>query len=167
MFFLKNSYKRRLFFEDRYFYFISVGNIFINKGTYFLLLRNLRSQNIIVGKLGNIYFKRGYYIYVGSGWSNLLKRIGRHLSKTKKIHWHIDRLTTNEYIRPLQYQILFHNMRIENELAEELLNIGDSIIDNFGSSDTKDLSHLIYFKNNPLKNKDLLNIINGYITDES
>ena len=44
-----------------------------------------RDLRIHVGSLGTVEFKKGYYIYVGSGQKNLEKRIQRHKRRTKKV----------------------------------------------------------------------------------
>ena len=47
-----------------------------------------------VGKLGNCLFPAGRYIYTGSARRNLAARVARHLSKNKRLRWHIDYLLT-------------------------------------------------------------------------
>ena len=64
----------------------------MRKGTYQLLLRLHRDQTIQVGKLGTFRFPAGYYVYTGSAMGGREARIARHLSKTKRFHWHIDYL---------------------------------------------------------------------------
>ena len=61
-----------------------------------------RDLRIRVGSLGVIEFKKGYYIYVGSGQTNLEKRIQRHKKKIKKVKWHIDYLTTNSDVKVIE-----------------------------------------------------------------
>ncbi|MDF1540051.1 MAG: GIY-YIG nuclease family protein [Candidatus Thorarchaeota archaeon] len=66
------------------------------KGVYSLIISNKKDQEIPIGARGPIYFKKGYWIYVGSaqgtGSTNLKNRLQRHFRKDKKIHWHIDHL---------------------------------------------------------------------------
>jgi Uri superfamily endonuclease len=62
------------------------------KGTYALIIELASDERISVGKLGKINFKKGYYLYVGSGQNSLEARIARHLRKRKKKFWHIDYL---------------------------------------------------------------------------
>jgi Uri superfamily endonuclease len=47
------------------------------------------------GRLGEFRLAPGYYVYVGSahGSGGLRARIGRHLRRDKRRHWHIDALT--------------------------------------------------------------------------
>ena len=60
--------------------------------TYLLQIEAGRNFKTRVGKLGSLYFKKGYYLYVGSAKRGLEARIKRHLRKDKKIFWHIDYL---------------------------------------------------------------------------
>ncbi len=45
-----------------------------------------------VGRLGKREFDAGLYVYTGSALNSLPGRVGRHLRKLKKKHWHIDYL---------------------------------------------------------------------------
>ena len=59
---------------------------------YIFLNEDVRVQ---IGKLGVFRFPKGNYIYTGSAKRNIEKRIERHLSSNKKLHWHIDYLLEN------------------------------------------------------------------------
>ena len=60
--------------------------------SYQLHIHLTRSQNIEVGRLGRFRFPAGYYVYTGSARKNLIARVQRHLSRDKKLRWHIDYL---------------------------------------------------------------------------
>jgi len=62
------------------------------KGAYILLIRLDSGGRIRIGKMGPVYFPKGYYAYVGSAMNGLPQRIMRHLKGEKKMHWHIDYL---------------------------------------------------------------------------
>ncbi|AAU91348.1 conserved hypothetical protein [Methylococcus capsulatus str. Bath] len=47
---------------------------------------------ITVGRLGEFLFPAGRYVYTGSARRKLDARIRRHLSRNKKLRWHIDYL---------------------------------------------------------------------------
>ena len=64
----------------------------IRKGTYILIMTLGSDREIQVGALGTLYFPKGSYCYVGSAMNGLDQRVSRHLSRDKKIRWHIDRL---------------------------------------------------------------------------
>lgn len=111
------------------------------KGCYLLLIDLKHDKEIQIGKLGKILFKKGYYVYVGSGLNNLEKRIKRHIKKEKKMHWHIDYF--------LRYGKIIEVFYKENIVSEECF-IADKFnnffnhIHGFGCSDCKCKSHLFY-----------------------
>ena len=115
----------------------------VMKGIYCLLIRVLKTKEILIGRLGKIKFEKGKYIYVGSAQKNLGKRIERHFKKEKKKYWHIDYLLKDKDVK-IEKAILFPFKRKNQEckLAERISKKGKAI-ENFGSSDCKCKSHLI------------------------
>ena len=100
--------------------------------------------NLKVGKLGKFIFPVGYYVYTGSAKKNIDKRIKRHLSKKKNLHWHIDYLLNNDAVQIIDIK--------KSEIIECSLNQktnGVIIIKGFGSSDCNLCcgSHLKYLGN--------------------
>ncbi|WP_409199490.1 GIY-YIG nuclease family protein [Methanobrevibacter sp. DSM 116169] len=116
------------------------------KGTYCLIIELKKDSKIKVGSLGFINFKKGFYIYVGSAMSSLESRVKRHLSSSKKKHWHIDYLLLNSNSQIIDVIFNISDSKIECDLAKYILNDG-LVVENFGSSDCKCISHLIYFEN--------------------
>ena len=108
---------------------------------YILIVEVKKELEIAVGSLGEIRFKKGYYAYVGSGGVNVLKRIKRHFSETKRIKWHIDYITS--IFPPYKAYIVINN-DIDEVTLSRLLEKQYTYIPYFGSSDTKDKSHLFY-----------------------
>jgi Uri superfamily endonuclease len=113
-------------------------------GTYCLVVQLGENKNIQIGKLGNLYFQQGTYIYVGSALKNMEKRLQRHMRKEKKLFWHIDYF--------LQFASIIDILRIsspeklECKIAHLILNLPFSQpIPRFGCSDCSCLSHLFYF----------------------
>ena len=83
-----------------------------------------------VGKLGKFIFPIGSYVYTGSAKKNIDKRIERHLSKKKNLHWHIDYLLNSDAAKIIDTK--------KSEMTECVLNKktnGTIIIHGFGSSD--------------------------------
>ncbi|WP_338469567.1 GIY-YIG nuclease family protein [Niallia sp. XMNu-256] len=112
---------------------------------YCIYLKLEEDQLIKVGKLGEYFFHKGTYIYVGSARKNMIKRIERHKKVQKKFHWHFD------YLRPygIVTKIITYDERLgECALAEKIRkkNNGMLPIKGFGSSDCRCLSHLIYIQ---------------------
>lgn len=117
----------------------------ILKGTYCLLI-NLEKDSVIkVGKLGELDFKKGGYVYVGSALNSLEGRIKRHLSHDKKLHWHVDYLLSNRDAEIVDVIYTVSEDKIECKIAEKIAENGIGI-DNFGCSDCKCSSHLFYFE---------------------
>jgi Uri superfamily endonuclease len=115
------------------------------KGTYILLLELPNDEEIIIGKLGEIKFRKGFYAYVGSALNGLEKRIERHLRKRKKkMHWHIDYFLKKATVKEVFY--------VESKTREEC-NIVQKLakkfsgIKKFGCSDCNCESHLFYSEN--------------------
>lgn len=65
----------------------------VRRGTYVLLITLGTDRILDVGALGETHFQSGTYCYVGSAMGGLDQRVSRHLSREKKVRWHIDRLT--------------------------------------------------------------------------
>lgn len=131
----------------------------MRKGVYQLLIKLDSDETIPVGKLGVITFPAGFYVYTGSAMNGLDARIARHLSKTKRFHWHIDylleRSTVIRYaIRELEGRQV---ERLEGSLSLECqMNLATLALDGarvvaigFGSSDCRCASHLAYFEREP------------------
>ena len=126
----------------------------MNKGSYLLIVKVKKNVTIKVGRLGEIVFNPGYYIYVGSAMNNLVKRVKRHFDKNKKIRWHIDYLTSK--IKPEKAILIPSNEKIECLVAKQLAKYF-SFISNFGCSDCSCESHLFYSKSYPRLDKILRN----------
>ena len=112
--------------------------------SYQLLINVTKEINLKVGKLGKFIFPVGSYVYTGSAKKNIDKRIERHLSKKKNLHWHIDYLLNNVSVQIISTR--------KSQIAECSLNKktkGTIIIDGFGSSDCNlsCKSHLKYIEN--------------------
>jgi sugar fermentation stimulation protein A len=110
--------------------------------SYLLMLVNRKEQERRVGCLGRVRFAAGYYVYVGSGGPNVVKRIRRHLAPQKRRHWHIDYITagrnrmrpTGAYVYPRAPEC-----RLAAELASRLTSVPG-----FGASDCACPTHLFF-----------------------
>ncbi len=117
----------------------------MSKGTYALVLKCTNNVKVSVGKLGNIEFKKGCYVYIGSAMNSLEKRIERHKKKKKKKHWHIDYLTSRENFEIVRIFSKVSEKKEECKLAEKIKETCDGFVKNFGCSDCNCKSHLFYF----------------------
>lgn len=117
-------------------------------GCYVLIIDLKTSQKIQIGRLGELFFKKGFYVYVGSAMNNLDKRINRHLSKDKKLHWHIDYLLEKAQI--LEVYIKENTVKEECKTAHIFAGKLERI-PGFGCSDCKCDSHLFYSSDKNIK----------------
>ncbi len=116
------------------------------KGSYLLILKNNKEQEIKVGALGKRRFLPGYYLYVGSALNNLEKRIERHKRKRKKKFWHIDYLTTRfKFLGSVKFP---SERKKECQIAG-ILKKDFLAIDGFGATDCACLAHLFYSLTEP------------------
>lgn len=116
------------------------------KGTYCILIYLDEDSRINIGKLGEVDFPKGYYVYVGSALNSLEARVKRHLSSNKKLHWHIDYFLISENTEIVEVLYTINDDRWECHLAQEIAK-NSTGISRFGCSDCKCDSHLLYFKN--------------------
>jgi len=134
-----------------------------NRGAYLLIIKIDTARKVNIGALGEVFFRAGYYIYVGSAMRNLSKRLNRHLRKTKGVHWHIDYLTNvADKVRTVP---IMSSDRLECEIADQLQKLAPRTVKNFGSSDCKCKSHLFYYPENPLHENSFINLIQQYRID--
>jgi len=122
------------------------------KGSYILVIELEKDKTIQVGKLVKIFFKKGFYVYVGSALNGLEQRIHRHLKDNKKSHWHIDYLL--RYARIIEVFYKESKSREECKIACMLAKKLKPI-QSFGCSDCKCKGHLFYGSK-----KDIVNSIN-------
>ena len=118
-------------------------------GCYSLIIFLKRKKAVRVGKLGVALFPKGTYVYTGSAMGGLAARLKRHLTRKKKIRWHIDYLLKLPEARvdkvigypPAANQECRQNQRIA------ALPGAAVILKRFGASDCKSgcASHLFFF----------------------
>ena len=109
--------------------------------SYQIYINVKNDLKIIVGKLGQFDFPKGDYVYTGSAKRNIDKRIERHLSSEKKLHWHIDFLLSDNNV-----EIVEVKKSCQEECSLNKGIDGKIIVLGFGSSDCKSGcgSHLKY-----------------------
>jgi Uri superfamily endonuclease len=102
-----------------------------------------------VGALGQVYFEKGLYAYVGSAQANLEKRVARHLRKAKRKFWHVDYLLDAEAAKITK---VFWKCATKDEECAIAYRLGRSGrgVKQFGCSDCKCTSHLFRLNNHQL-----------------
>lgn len=127
------------------------------KGSYCLLIRVGKPSYLNVGSLGRVKIKVGYYVYVGSAFNSLEARIRRHLSRDKRIHWHIDYLLAHENVRIDDVIFTSDERHLECLISKALENPGS--IEGFGCSDCRCKSHLHYYSDLGVAKNAILNVM--------
>ncbi len=119
------------------------------KGTYCLCIVNHETQSIQIGALGEIEFKKGLYVYVGSALNSLIPRLQRHLRMSQGehhvFHWHIDYLLREKTVEIDSIYIIETGEHLECIIADKVSKHGKAI-PRFGCSDCKCSSHLFYIQ---------------------
>jgi sugar fermentation stimulation protein A len=128
-----------------------------------LVLENSRDRKLEVASLGACLFRRGYYVYVGSGLKSLCARVGRHTRTRKKKHWHIDYITPDHF-KLRKIYIFRRNDRIEPIVAGRLRSIAQGEVAGFGSSDSSAPSHLFHFNTPPYRSRPFIDLLLDFRT---
>ena len=108
-------------------------------GAYVLYVDIKQLLNLRVGSMGIVDFPVGRYAYVGSARRGIAARVARHRrlaeQKTGKLHWHIDYLLVNPYVRLAGEAVLENG--IECSIARQIFRMkGVTVpVPGFGSSD--------------------------------
>jgi len=114
------------------------------KGVYIVVLEAEKPGMFRIGRRLSIELKEGFYGYVGSALSGLEQRIKRHISSSKKCHWHIDYLTG----RAKTANVIFSVTPEKKEcLIAQILTSQLTSIKYFGCSDCRCDSHLFFSRN--------------------
>ena len=124
----------------------------MDKGIYCLVFKN-PACTVRVGALGEVAFRRGWHIYVGSALgSGGLARLERHIALSKnrdrRPKWHVDWLSESLFFCLRSSVHALTGERLECRLAEAF---GGENVPGFGCSDCDCTSHLFYRERNPFQ----------------
>jgi Uri superfamily endonuclease len=121
----------------------------LGPGTYILVLCLPNLTCVQVGKLGDLKFLAGFYLYIGSalGRGGVSGRLKHHWDPGAVLHWHIDYLLREACLVEIWYQE--GETRQEHRWADLIHEQGGLSTAGFGSSDCSCASHLFYFKRRP------------------
>jgi Uri superfamily endonuclease len=100
--------------------------------TYQLLIEVARPLRVRIGCLGTFDFPAGIYSYTGSALRNFEARVRRHLSTTKRMHWHIDYLLAARGVRVREVRRFADAECCVNQRVE-----GEVTVPGFGASDCR------------------------------
>ncbi len=128
-----------------------------DSGSYIFIMQLKRDRRLLIGGLGEVRFRKGYYLYVGSAKANLSKRIERHRRISKKRHWHVDYLREEaEYHAALPVRA---SEDLECGIASALGKVTEWSVPGFGSSDCGCRSHLFAMNSDPLHTPDFIMLL--------
>jgi sugar fermentation stimulation protein A len=118
------------------------------KGAYILVMKLKKKQRITVGKLPVTTFHPGFYLYVGKAKKGLKARLNRHLSKDKRLFWHIDYFLQKAEMEDIWIKPdFFQECQVAGQI-KNLLNDSQWPLKRFGSSDCVCPSHLLFIAPN-------------------
>jgi Uri superfamily endonuclease len=129
--------------------------------TYCLIIRLNSDSRISVGKIGELDFKKGYYVYIGSALNSIDARIKRHLRTEKKLFWHVDYFLDSPNASIKEVVLERSSEKWECSVVGEI-SVKGSPVNKFGCSDCKCTSHLFYFENYDETEKFVLSAFNKF-----
>jgi Uri superfamily endonuclease len=116
-------------------------------GSYSLHIRLEQACTLQIGRLGEVSFFPGDYVYLGSAWGpgGLKARLGRHLRGDGRPHWHVDLLRAACRVTGYGYVIASRKDQ-ECRWSQALGALpGASFVAGFGASDCRDCpAHLVF-----------------------
>jgi sugar fermentation stimulation protein A len=131
-----------------------------DEGSYMVIFRVDEKMRLKVGELGEVLFRKGYYVYTGSARRNLTRRVQRHQGKRRKLFWHIDYLAQKAtFVRAAAVR---SSADLECDIASALAGIADWRVRGFGSSDCLCEGHLFGMRENPLSSARFIGLLMHY-----
>ncbi len=121
-------------------------NIPDRPGVYTLVLCLSRDAEIIT-KAKMFSLREGLYVYVGSAFNGLRRRILRYIRGPARKHWHIDYLLDKAILLALAYSVTSQREpRPETLLSRELSKMTDLFepVPGFGCSDVRGVKSNLY-----------------------
>jgi len=128
-----------------------------DRGSYIVILHLKRERTIRIGEIGDLRFKKGYYLSVGSAAKDLTQRLERHRRLTKKVHGDVDHLRQHaEWVAGLPIRTADD---IDCEIAAAVATIADWPVPGFGSSDCPCATHLFGMNENPVHHRKFIELL--------
>jgi Uri superfamily endonuclease len=120
-------------------------------GTYALILSSKTVAMIRVGRLGDLWLQRGFYVYVGSalGPGGVRGRLAHHMRPAERAHWHIDYLRKKTTLEAVWF--CYNRKPREHAWAKRFAAMPGASVPmvGFGASDCDCEAHLFFFKEFP------------------
>jgi sugar fermentation stimulation protein A len=121
-----------------------------DRGGYILILELGQDRMLPIGRKGEqTFFRKGFYLYVGSAMANLTSRVERHVRVRKQYHWHIDWLRSVARVHavlPIRASV-----KLECDIGRALSHGAGWSVPGFGCSDCNCDTHLFGMADDPLQ----------------
>jgi sugar fermentation stimulation protein A len=128
-----------------------------DRGSYIIIVRMKRDRRLLIGGLGDVKFKKGYYCCVGSAKENLTQRLEQHRRLRKNPIGHIDYLrAAADYHAAIPIR---SSEDLECEVARSLAAIADRRVPGFGSSDCGCPTRLFGMNEDPLHSRSFIDML--------
>lgn len=119
------------------------------KGTYLLLFQRAQADDyrLVVGRIGEVVLRPGFYIYVGSafGPGGVRARVRHHLKIQSRTHWHLDYIRPHLTLHAFGFHLLKRELECQWAQALQTLPGRQALLEGLGSSDCQCETHLAYF----------------------
>ena len=113
----------------------------LGPGVYGVVFEIDRQVSVATGKLGQLVYPAGGYLYIGSAMGGISGRVRRYLDTPKRTFWHID------YLLPRGRAVAIvageSDRRVECDLARDI-GRQFTVVKRFGSSDCQCAGHLFH-----------------------
>ena len=105
------------------------------RGVYQIFFRLSVASTLQIGRLGAFTFPPGEYVYTGRASRNLPKRVLRHATGGKRLHWHIDYLLRSDAARIERVELKSENPAEECRVNAAAARGRICVAPGFGASD--------------------------------
>lgn len=119
-----------------------------DRGAYILIFEVEQTLKLSIGKIGDKFLPRGFYLYVGSAQNGLEARLAPHRRKGKNLFWHVDYLREKARLR--HALAIRTPSDLECSIARSLSRFA-RVVSGFGSSDCSCEGHLFALDEDPLQ----------------
>lgn len=128
-----------------------------DRGSYIIITRLKRDRLLAIKGMGKARLKKGFYCYVGSAKSNLLKEMERHRRIRKNLHDHVDHLcAAGEFHAAIPVRA---SEDLHCAIASALGRMAAWAVPGFGSSQCGCGSHLFGMSEDPVRDRAFIDLL--------
>ena len=135
----------------------------LDRGSYLVILRVRNDCRLSINGLGEVRFRKGYYVYVDSAKKDLSKQIEHQRRRCKICRHAIDQLrTAAEFHTAIAVRSSEH---LACDIADVLSVVTDWQISGFGSADCNCQGHLFGMTSDPVHNRSFVKVLQYFRID--